>query len=258
MSQRLYLNLGNTSVQWGVWDAQEGWVADGRVALRSLRSSLQEIGDTLAERDLIRRIEVTVPVVGSRADAAEWGNAVLDSLGRQIAVMGLDFPVEIETLYHDPAQLGQDRLANLVAARAEELYPCLVLDAGTCLTADVLDGDGVHGGGAIAAGGPALWAGVLYRAPHLAAALSNWPDTEALVGWGRTTGENLALGWELGLRGITAGLVARYREMTDCGGDVILTGGDAGRIAGGMDGSVVMRPLLTLEGLRLAWEASGA
>jgi type III pantothenate kinase len=258
MSQtRLFLDAGNSSLHWAVRDddREEGWTADGRVAMRSPEEAVQRVARALEDKGIGSDPAAEVVVVTSRPDVETWERVASERLGRSLALLGRDFCAEIRTEYYNPEQLGQDRVANILAARWGELYPCLILDAGTCMTADVLDLDGVHVGGAIAAGGPALWAGVLDRAPHLEAALAGWPDPASLGAWGRSTEENLALGWEAGLVGVALGLVARYAEMTDCEGKVILTGGDAERLAAGMGEMVIVRPLLTLEGLRLAWES---
>jgi type III pantothenate kinase len=221
-----------------------------------VREAYKKLGEALEQQGWAAELDGTVPVVTSRPDLELWRAAAPAALGRSLLVMGQDIRAEIKTLYHDPEQLGQDRVANVLAVRAGNLYPCLILDAGTCLTADVLDGEGVHLGGAIAAGGPALLRGVLGLAPHLAGFAEQVGELEVPGDWGQTTEENLELGWEMGLWGIADALVERYWHVTDEGGDVILTGGDARCVEALMAAPGVVMPLLTLEGLRLAWEAS--
>ncbi len=246
---RLHVNLGNSSLQWGVWEARGGWLAEGRL-------SAGEPGPTWGTLAgmLPGNLAAEVPVVASRADAERWMVAGTQGLAKNMVVMGRDFRGVFATAYHRPEQLGQDRVANVIAARVEGLYPCLILDAGTCLTADVLDMEGRHQGGAIAAGGPALLAGVSRRAPHLGTAAERARVMLGLPEWGRSTEENLALGWELGLVGIAEAIVRRYRRVTDTEGAVILTGGDAEFLAEHLGQAALMRPRLTLEGLRLAYE----
>ena len=62
-------------------------------------------------------------------------------------------PVPIKNLYHTPETLGMDRLAAVVGANF--LYQetdCLVIDAGTCITYDLLDKSGNYHGGSISPG----------------------------------------------------------------------------------------------------------
>lgn len=55
--------------------------------------------------------------------------------------------------YKSPETLGLDRLAGVIGAKA--LFPgknCLVIDAGTCITYDAIDKEGVYEGGSISPG----------------------------------------------------------------------------------------------------------
>jgi type III pantothenate kinase len=64
----------------------------------------------------------------------------------------------VQNRYARPSQLGADRWASLCAARrralADDLFPpaCVVVNAGTAVTVDALDGDGVFRGGFILPG----------------------------------------------------------------------------------------------------------
>ena len=60
-------------------------------------------------------------------------------------------PISID--YDTPNTLGMDRIAAVVGARvACPSYPLLVVDAGTCITVDLLDQDNCYHGGAILPG----------------------------------------------------------------------------------------------------------
>ncbi|HEX8961561.1 MAG TPA: type III pantothenate kinase [Rhodocyclaceae bacterium] len=54
--------------------------------------------------------------------------------------------------YDNPAQLGADRWAALIGARGLHAGPCVVVNAGTATTIDVLDETGVFQGGLILPG----------------------------------------------------------------------------------------------------------
>ncbi|MFN8406447.1 MAG: type III pantothenate kinase [Sphingobacteriaceae bacterium] len=59
----------------------------------------------------------------------------------------------INNQYKSPQTLGLDRLAGMVGAQT--LYPgknCLVIDAGTCITYDVVNHEGIYNGGSISLG----------------------------------------------------------------------------------------------------------
>jgi type III pantothenate kinase len=58
----------------------------------------------------------------------------------------------VSSRYERPEQLGPDRWAALIAARALHRGPCLVVNAGTATTADVLSAQGEFLGGLILPG----------------------------------------------------------------------------------------------------------
>jgi type III pantothenate kinase len=58
----------------------------------------------------------------------------------------------VKSLYDRPEQLGADRWAALVAARGLHSGACLVVNAGTATTVDMLSAEGVFLGGAILPG----------------------------------------------------------------------------------------------------------
>ena len=58
----------------------------------------------------------------------------------------------VTNAYPEPARLGVDRFAALVAAHAAGRRACCVVDAGTAVTIDALAADGRHLGGLIAPG----------------------------------------------------------------------------------------------------------
>lgn len=54
--------------------------------------------------------------------------------------------------YDDPAEIGPDRIADAVAARAVYGSPCIVIDLGTTTNIEVIDAHGTFVGGVIAPG----------------------------------------------------------------------------------------------------------
>ncbi len=70
-------------------------------------------------------------------------------------VLSLDYttPVPVTNLYNSPETLGMDRLAGVIGAKT--LFsqdPCLVIDAGTCITYDFIDAENHYQGGSISPG----------------------------------------------------------------------------------------------------------
>jgi acetyl-CoA C-acetyltransferase len=90
--------------------------------------------------------------------------------------------------YQQPERLGADRWAALIAARHRQAGPQLVVSAGTALTADMLDAQGVFLGGIIAPG-------LRLMQQSLAAGTAGLPLSPGQYAeWPRDTAEAIATG----------------------------------------------------------------
>ena len=91
--------------------------------------------------------------------------SVADSLvNQQLCAMARQFKMECQQVrtqasrfgvnngYDNPKQLGVDRWLALIGARHLDQGPCVVVDAGTAVTIDVMDSAGQHRGGWILPG----------------------------------------------------------------------------------------------------------
>lgn len=77
---------------------------------------------------------------------------VFKNLQTKAMIVGRDVIVPIENLYHNPRQVGQDRL--VCAYAASELYgnPAIIIDLGTAITLDVVSQQREYLGGIIVPG----------------------------------------------------------------------------------------------------------
>lgn len=158
---------------------------------------------------------------------------------------------ELPIRYHDRAVVGADRIANAIAARARHGTPAIVVDLGTATTFDCISHTGAYLGGAISPGVGLAAEALFQRAARLPRVELRTPR-RAL---GRNTEESLQAGVLWGAAGTVDALVRRLtREMK---GDprVIATGGWAHVVAPECETVTAVDEGLTLEGLRLIWEA---
>jgi type III pantothenate kinase len=253
----LYLNLGNSSTQWGIW-SDEGWLAEGREPGGRPLVVLRQIADAAAGHELAPADLGAVAACSSSSQVGPWVNVCFTLLQQPLLLMGSDFSADYPSDYYRPAQWGLDRKANAWGLRAEGTFPALVLDAGTCLTADVFAADGRHRGGAIAPGLPAARLGLGVATPHLRGDLPELPLVLDEQDPGRDTRENLRLGLLASLGGTAQALVGMFGEMTGDAAQVILTGGDADLLRDLLETPATVRENLTLEGVRLAHQESVA
>jgi type III pantothenate kinase len=153
--------------------------------------------------------------------------------------------------YPKPDTIGQDRLANSVAARQHYGAPVVVVDFGTAVTFDVVDRRGNYVGGIIA---PGLAAMTEYL-HEKTALLPRIRIREFRRSIGKSTEEAMLVGAIHGYRGLIRELIQELRrELNTRRLPVVATGGYATLIAAKLPEITAVEPLLTLEGLRLAWE----
>ena len=81
-----------------------------------------------------------------------WTQALAATCARRPYVVGPGVKTGLSMRYDDPAEVGPDRIADAVAARARYGAPCVVVDLGTTTNIEVIDAQGAFAGGVIAPG----------------------------------------------------------------------------------------------------------
>ncbi|MBO4586389.1 MAG: type III pantothenate kinase [Bacteroidales bacterium] len=215
----LTLDIGNTAVKWGLFDGRE----------------LKDCGYGMPEESLVKANNTLACASGK--------------LPKSMKVQSLtaDKPLPIRLDYKTPKTVGADRIADACgAAGMHPGEPCLVIDAGTCITVDFVDADGIYHGGAIM---PGLKMNL--QALHTFTAKLPLIDIEGVEKapvLGRSTEESILAGTMGATLLALAGFVALYKEKAP-NLRVLLTGGDAEKLmASGAKGWEHV-PHLTLIGL---------
>jgi type III pantothenate kinase len=215
--------------------------APARIATKKLSSSV--VGALLARRT-VRKVVVSsvVPAKNSTISKAAKKKAKVLWLDWKLNLgVGIDYP--------KPRSIGADRLAN--AAAVAELYgsPAVVVDFGTAVTFDIVSERRTYVGGVIAPGLEAM-TNFLYQRTALLPRISLKEPRNAV---GKSTLEAMLSGAVFGYRGLVKEILARIKaeqfpRKKVC---VIATGGYARLIARDLPEIGVIRPHLTLEGLRV-------
>lgn len=188
-------------------------------------------------------------VLGAAAEAAliaavkaRWNRSA--NFARSTAEFG-----GLRSGYAEPERLGVDRWLAMLAARAEAWDSALVVDAGTALTADLIDSSGQHRGGFIAGGLLTAQRGVLgatrfaTRDVHATYDAGLGCDTEACVRQGAMLG--------------CLGAIDRAADLGEPPCRRIITGGDAETLLPYLKGAWQHRPHLVLEGLLVMARQAG-
>ena len=154
-------------------------------------------------------------------------------------------PIPITNNYRTPKTLGKDRIAAVVGAAA--LYPhtnILVIDAGTCITYDLISKTGDYPGGAISPG-------ITMRFKAMNAFTGKLPLIEAepfgsLVG--KSTKESMLSGVMNGTIEEIKGIIMRYQEQFE-NLSIVITGGDHKYLLSKLKNNIFAVPNLVLRGL---------
>jgi len=179
--------------------------------------------------------------------------ALRDQLSCDIYAVPEDMPAPIGTCLDAGARPGIDRLLNAAAAYAKLRQACIVIDAGTCITVDFIDGEGVFHGGAIA---PGVRMQLKALHEHTAALPSvDFAAPEGLA-WGSNTREAMLRGVYHGARGLVWRLIEKYAEQYGGFPLVIATGGDSAALFSDDELVNQIVPDLVLRGVALAAKAA--
>lgn len=181
----------------------------------------------------------------TRAVRRQWALDCLELGPATLRGLGIDYP--------RPRTIGPDRLANALAARHHFGAPVVVVDFGTAVTFDVVDAKGSYVGGIIAPGLAAM-TDYLHERTALLPRIKIREIGRAI---GKSTVEAMLVGAVHGYRGLIRELVLELkRELKARRLPVVATGGCGELIASRLPEITAVEPLLTLEGLRLVWEAN--
>ena len=236
--------IDSVAIDWGNSTLKTGWFSGSMLTGTRRYESIDALLTALAERPPIPAI------VSSTSRPANEIKAQLSGSGRDVWVLDDQTPVPIRKEYDTPHTLGADRVAAAVGATG--LFPgedCVVLDLGTCLTADFVDGGRVFRGGLISPG-----LRMRFRAMHEQTARlpmvtyetgdrASWPDLTA-----KNTRQAMQSGVVNGLLFEMNGIIETYRRERP-GTVVLLCGGDAPFFESRLKGPIFVVPELVLMGL---------
>lgn len=246
----LAISVGNSTTRFGRFEGPE-LARSLRAPNSSFPQLLDQVAAMAAELPPESEQSTSAVVIASTNNPVADGLAAeLDSrTPHEIFRIGPDLPVPILTALAPDATPGQDRLLNALAAFDHLKQACIVVDCGTAITVDFVDGEGVFQGGAIAPGANmqlhALHHGTA-ALPHVHLAV---PDPAP---FGKNTAQAMLNGVFYGIRGMVRALVERYAEAFEAYPPVIATGGDAPLIFDGDELIDRIIPDLTLWGIEAA------
>ena len=145
----LVIDAGNSRVKWG-WHDGRRWVNIAAVSLIEFAASSDHINPFSITHENPARIVISnVAGEGAHQLLVNW-TSIFDA--NPLWLKGEAERCGVRNAYERPEQLGPDRWAALIAARALHAKACLVVNAGTATTVDMLSAEGEFLGGLILPG----------------------------------------------------------------------------------------------------------
>ncbi len=142
----------------------------------------------------------------------------------QILILNHQTPIPIRLDYKTPETLGLDRIAAAVGAHHLYKKDLLVIDAGTCITYDLVDKQGIYRGGVISPGLQMRMRAMSNYTAALPDISSEWEEIPDVFP-GKSTKECLLHGAKQAILHEMNGFIDQFtEEYTHL--SVILTGGD--------------------------------
>ena len=164
----------------------------------------------------------------------------------------------LEIAYPNPREIGQDRLANALAAQELFGLPCLVVSLGTATVFDVLSARGYEGGSI--APGLAMMTDYLHEKAAQLPKIDRF-DLATCGAIGKSTADALRIGSRLGFIGMVKEIAnATIGEMEKQGMraiPVVVTGGNARVLPENWRDDIKFVPNLGMAGLEIAWRRCG-
>ena len=162
-------------------------------------------------------------------------------------VVGPGIKTGISILYHNPAEVGADRIVNAIAGFEKYGGPLIIVDFGTATTFDAISEKGEYLGGAIFPG-----LNISLEALYQSTAKLSPVDIvlpEHVIG--KSTKESIQSGTVYGFVGVIDSIVSRMQSEIGKPAQVIGTGGVLPVIQKQVKNIKTVDPFLTLEGLRI-------
>jgi type III pantothenate kinase len=242
----LVLDVGNTRVKWGVSDG-------GRIVRTgsAMREALKSSGFSALTTRLPRRVNaVLVSNVAGPGFGARLSSVVGIHCDQEVHFAHPERQAfGITSAYRQPRRLGVDRWVAMIGARSEFKGALCVVDAGTAMTIDALDSSGQHLGGQIMPGLELMAVALERDTSDIGAPSKSAKDMRK--GMGMFAGSTRQAVQAGSLNAVCGAIERAVRVMRSAGyrPQIVLTGGDASRILKQLDGKILHRPHLVLQGL---------
>lgn len=230
----LIIDIGNSMAKFVLFEGDEP-----RKFCYADNETLEGLNRFISDQKPARAILSTVTTLGNEARKR------LALLPCPLMELNSKTPIPIQNGYHTPETLGTDRLSAVVGAytlRPEENI--LVIDAGTCITYDLIDATGLYRGGNISPGLKMRFAALHQYTNRLPLVSEN--GEVPLVGFDTETAlrSGVINGLHYEVSGYIENLKKSFKPLT-----LFLTGGDSRQLNQIFNNQFLNDPWLVARGL---------
>ncbi len=241
----LAIDIGNTTITFALFKKErlvrQWWMPTNQISVNLLR------------KGILKSERLSAIIISSVAPKTltELKKKLIHYLGIKPLIVGRDITIKVLNLYHNPEQVGSDRLVNALAGY--QLYggPLIIVDFGTAITFDIISRKGAYLGGIIAPGVKISLDALSERAALLPRI--NLSRPKSLVG--KETTQSMTSGIVYGFSALCDGMISRLKKKYGSHIKVIATGGQAKNIVPYCKNITRTRLDLTLQGLRLIYQS---
>ena len=251
----LAIDVGNTVTRFGLFDGRElsaTWEITTQTRMTSDEAQLAVMGFFFMQRQKTTFSQPDDSVLSCVVPTLTevWTAALREVCGRSPLVVGPGLKTGIKMRYRDPAEIGSDRVADLVAVHAQYDAPLVVIDLGTTTNFEIIDAQGTFLGGIIAPG-------LALGARSLSQAAARLPLIElkapaSIIG--TSTREAMQSGVVMGEVARIDGLIDLVFAELGSEATVIMTGASAAEMSALLVHEALVDDTLTLRGLQKLYE----
>lgn len=247
----LAIDIGNTDGVFAVHDGKEWGTRhripsvrgqDVSVYMDKIKSNLGEAAGSITEIMMSSVVPELSPTV------MEAARQLFPQA--EIKRMGVDMYSKLPVRVLNPNEIGEDIVANVLAAYMASGKATIVVDFGTALTFIACDDKGQLCGAAIAPGLKTSIKAIFLNTAQLPEVPLEVPDTVL----GKNTIHALQSGILLGYESLVAGMLERMEREMGQRCHIVATGGLSFVLSTLKHRFDVIDPLLTIKGLKLAFE----
>lgn len=239
----LLIDAGNSRMKWALVQG-ETWLRQGvlenaqveklRTAFAELPPPARILASNVAGGEMVKRLHTA---------CAAW-HCPIEFIAAQVEQCG------VRNTYCQPAQLGSDRWAALIAAWQHEHASCLVVNCGTATTIDTLSAEGEFLGGLILPGVDMMRRSLATGATQLTETAGSWRE------FPRNTADALFSG---AIQATAGAIHLQFAALAEQGAArCVLSGGAADSVQPYLKLPLLQVDNLVLRGLQLIASETGA